>query len=58
MNMNMSTTANSPVQNFESQLKELEEMGFTNREANLEALRRANGNIAEAIQYLCPDPND
>ena len=46
----------SPVINFEDkykeQLKTLEEMGFTNKTTNLEALKATNGNIEAAIERM------
>jgi ubiquilin len=37
---------------YETELKTLHEMGYSNHELNLEALKRSNGNISRAIQFL------
>lgn len=37
---------------YASELKTLNEMGYMNKELNVEALKKANGNISLAIQFL------
>ena len=37
---------------FKEQLKKLEEMGFSNKSANLEALKATNGNVEAAIERM------
>lgn len=51
------TASLNPEPNYDKELKELEEMGFTDRVANLAALRSTNGSVVDAIQILFPDPN-
>lgn len=45
-----------PTINFEEkykdQLKQLEDMGFTDKNANLEALKATNGNVEAAIERM------
>lgn len=47
-----SATSRSPEVRFESQLQQLEGMGFTDREANLRALIASNGNVNAAVERL------
>lgn len=42
----------SPEVRFESQLQQLEGMGFTDREANIRALIASNGNVNAAVERL------
>ena len=37
---------------FKEQLKKLEEMGFSDKSANLEALKATNGNVEAAIERM------
>ena len=37
---------------FKEQLQKLEEMGFTNKTANIEALKATNGNVEAAIERM------
>lgn len=46
------TTSRSPEARFESQLQQLEGMGFVDREANLRALIASNGNVNAAVERL------
>ncbi|KAI8371641.1 uncharacterized protein BYT42DRAFT_580948 [Radiomyces spectabilis] len=41
-----------PETRFQSQLAQLEEMGFSERQANVRALLATNGNVQAAIEYL------
>jgi len=41
-----------PEERFESQLKELDEMGFTNKEVNIRALIQTRGNVNSAITLI------
>ncbi|KAF4656680.1 hypothetical protein FOZ61_006748 [Perkinsus olseni] len=45
-----------PAVQFRPQLSALESMGFTNRQQNLDALRRANGNVNRALDLLLAEP--
>jgi len=45
-------TGDSKILKFEQSLKLLEEMGFTNRQKNIEALISAKGKLVEAVQVL------
>jgi ubiquilin len=47
-----SATSRSPEVRFESQLQQLEGMGFTDREANVRALIASNGNVNSAVERL------
>lgn len=54
-----SNAANTPSPNteppetrFRSQLAQLEEMGFTERQANVRALLATGGDVQAAIEYL------
>lgn len=42
---------------YEGPLKELEEMGYSDRASNLEALKATKGNIFEAIPILAERQN-
>ncbi|EJW03296.1 hypothetical protein EDEG_02362 [Edhazardia aedis USNM 41457] len=46
------STAVDPKKVFEKQLKTLSEMGFSNEDLNLKALRQANGDLSLATEYL------
>ena len=43
---------------YAAELKSLNEMGYSNNKLNLEALKKANGNISMAIQLLIDWPNN
>jgi ubiquilin len=45
-------TSRSPEVRFESQLQQLEGMGFGDREANIRALVATNGNVNAAVERL------
>lgn len=47
-----SAPSRSPEVRFESQLQQLEGMGFTDREANIRALIASNGNVNAAVERL------
>ena len=47
----------APAQLYESELQQLEGMGFKDREKNLNALRMANGLVEAAINSLLVDPS-
>ncbi|KAF4667592.1 hypothetical protein FOL47_003476 [Perkinsus chesapeaki] len=47
-----------PAQQFRPQLSALESMGFTNQQQNLNALRRANGNVNRALDLLLSEPQE
>jgi len=55
-NQNVGNVAAPPQINFEEkykdQLTKLEEMGFSNKSANLEALKATNGNVEAAIERM------
>eukprot|EP00941_MAST-03F_sp_MAST-3F-sp1_P001555 g1555.t1 len=40
------------VDQYRSQIQQLEQMGFTNRQVNVKALEKANGNVDQAIEIL------
>lgn len=42
----------APEVRFQAQLTQLEQMGFTNREANIRALTDTFGNVEAAIERL------
>lgn len=46
------TTTVAPEVKYQEQLKKLEEMGFVNKETNLQVLIATNGNINLAIERL------
>lgn len=50
-------SASSSRQRFEVQLKQMEAMGFSDREMNLRALEASNGNVGMAIQWLSMNDN-
>ncbi|KAF7699449.1 Ubiquilin-1 [Cucumispora dikerogammari] len=56
LNMNHVPTAQHPPidwdKAFEEQLKKLEEMGFKNKHLNMEALKKARGDVSIAVSYL------
>jgi hypothetical protein len=41
-----------PEVRFKTQLEQLNEMGFTDKEANIRALTATNGNVQNAIERL------
>ena len=41
-----------PEERFKNQLQQLNEMGFTNKEQNIQALLATNGNVQAAIERL------
>jgi len=43
---------NTGEQNFDIQLQQLEDMGFTNRQVNLRALQATYGNVEAAIERI------
>ncbi|KAJ1872596.1 hypothetical protein LPJ55_002983 [Coemansia sp. RSA 990] len=45
-----------PEERFSTQLQQLNEMGFWNREQNIQALIVSNGNVNGAIEYLLSRP--
>lgn len=52
---NIGYVAPTPInfeEKFKEQLKKLEEMGFSNKSANLEALKATNGNVEAAIERM------
>lgn len=51
------TTANtlSPEQRYQTQLSALNDMGFTDREANIRALTACHGNVNRAVERLLSD---
>ena len=46
------STTEPPETRFRSQLEQLEEMGFSERQANVRALLATGGNVQAAIEYL------
>merc|ERR1712150_40922 len=42
----------TPEQRFQTQLTALNDMGFTDREANIRALTACNGNVNRAVERL------
>jgi len=44
-----------PEERFESQLKELESMGFSNKEVNIRALIQTRGNVTSAVTLILGD---
>lgn len=52
---NTSNTSSSNVnyeEKYKTQLEQMEVMGFTNKETNLEALKATGGNVEAAIERL------
>merc|ERR1712154_219509 len=47
-----SPTPITPEQRFERQLNSLNDMGFTDREANIRALTECDGNVNRAVERL------
>jgi ubiquilin len=45
-----------PEERYESQLRQLNDMGFVEFERNIEALRRSGGSLQGAIEYLLSHP--
>ena len=41
-----------PETAYASQLKQLEDMGFTNKQVNLEALKATGGNVEAAVERI------
>eukprot|EP01029_Cantina_marsupialis_P028662 TRINITY_DN777844_c0_g1_i1.p1 TRINITY_DN777844_c0_g1~~TRINITY_DN777844_c0_g1_i1.p1 ORF type:complete len:510 (-),score=223.56 TRINITY_DN777844_c0_g1_i1:127-1656(-) len=48
-----SASVANPEERFAAQLEQLSAMGFTNRQQNIQALTRSNGNVERAVQILC-----
>ena len=48
--------AAAPGQRFRQQLQSLQDMGFTDRSANIRALTSASGNVNRAIENLLENP--
>jgi hypothetical protein len=46
----------APGQRFRQQLQSLDDMGFTDRSANIRALASAHGNVNRAIEILLENP--
>ncbi len=46
----------APGQRFRQQLQSLDDMGFTDRSANIRALSSAHGNVNRAIEILLENP--
>lgn len=46
------TPTEPPETRFRAQLEQLEEMGFSERQANVRALLATGGNVEAAIEYL------
>ena len=46
----------APGQRFRQQLQSLQDMGFTDRSANIRALSSAHGNVNRAIEILLENP--
>uniref|UniRef100_A0A7S2S5R3 Ubiquilin n=1 Tax=Mucochytrium quahogii TaxID=96639 RepID=A0A7S2S5R3_9STRA len=46
------TSADSPEQKYKSQLEQLENMGFPDKKANIQALLRNNGEVNAAVESL------
>jgi ubiquilin len=42
----------SPEERFQTQLQQLQEMGFTNASQNVRALLATGGNVQSAIEYI------
>ena len=51
-----STAQPAPGQRFRQQLQSLDDMGFTDRSANIRALSSAHGNVNRAIEILLENP--
>jgi ubiquilin len=47
-----STPSEPPEQRFASQITQLEEMGFSERDRNIRALLATGGDVQAAIEYL------
>jgi len=41
-----------PEQRFAIQLQQLQDMGFNNRQVNIQALTRTNGNVEAAVERI------
>lgn len=46
------TDTTPPEEKYKSQLEQLEAMGFTNKNVNLEALKATGGNVDAAVERL------
>lgn len=46
------TSSEPPEQRFASQITQLEEMGFSERDRNVRALLATGGDVQAAIEYL------
>ncbi|KAG0172517.1 Ubiquilin-4, partial [Apophysomyces sp. BC1015] len=51
-NTTPTTPSEPPETRFQSQLEQLEEMGFSEKQANLRALLATGGDVQAAIEYL------
>ncbi|KAI9304934.1 hypothetical protein BJ944DRAFT_240111 [Cunninghamella echinulata] len=51
-NNNASQSTEPPETRFQSQLSQLEEMGFVEKQANIRALLATGGNVDAAVEYL------
>ena len=46
-----------PEERYESQLRQLNDMGFFEFDRNVQALRRSGGSVQGAIEYLLTNPS-
>lgn len=49
-------TSGNPEERFQSQLQQLQDMGFWDKKSNIQALLIANGSVSQAIEYLLAHP--
>lgn len=42
----------NPEERFQAQLQQLNDMGFTNKQVNIQALQATNGNVEAAVERL------
>ena len=52
MNMMPSNTSTNPEELYASQISQLNDMGFTNREQNIRALQQTMGNVNAAVERI------
>jgi ubiquilin len=50
-NLNQNQNQN-PEEKYKTQLEQMEAMGFTNKQVNIDALKACNGNVEAAIERL------
>ena len=46
----------NPEERFQTQLQQLQDMGFWDKKSNIQALLISNGSVSQAIEYLLANP--